>query len=143
MSFDPTVIREALAARIKAGISRDVNVYPYDTPKVMPCICIREPSDYLAYHQSFGDDNPLVAMRLVIDIITTAPSEDGQLFLDALRAVGTAASVPDAIEEDRTLGGVIADCIVRNGTGRQRYEAPGVDGYYASLNVSIYRHKGA
>lgn len=137
MSLNLTAIREALADQIQAGISEEISCFPYNTPKTGTCIVIREPDQYVGYHETFGA-NGIADVQLIVDLVVSAMSEDAQRLLDEMRSsgLGMTNSVIDAIEADKTLNGTVSDCIVRSSTGAQLYGPEGAQ-FAASLLVEI------
>lgn len=127
MSLNPRAIREAIAATLRAGVAREVHVYPYppDSPQ-FPCVIVHAGDspggggEYLAYHESFSDGS-VVAVRMCLQVIYAATrSTDSLIALDDLLATvgssgavsGFESSIIDVIERDRTLGGVVNTCHV-------------------------------
>lgn len=126
VSLDPRAIREAIVAQLRANIERDVNVYPYppDSP-VFPCVIVHAGDtpggggEYLNYHGTFSDGS-VVGVRMCLQIVYTATrSTDSLIALDDLMSTvgsgsesGYESSIIDAIEFDKTLGGVVNTCHV-------------------------------
>lgn len=116
MAFDPRAIREALAQQIKDGVQREVNAYAYipDSP-AYPYVGIRSGTPYVTYHETMKSASvgALCDFQLVIEVAQNARTQDAQIFVDDLVAAGTGemSSVVDAIEADRTLGGLVDTCV--------------------------------
>lgn len=131
----------ALANQIDSGTSRALACYhlvPPSTPQ-FPCAIVRTGDPVISYHETFGA-SPLADVQLEVLLMASGTSDlDSQIAVLELLSTDTANSVAAAIEADKTLGGVVANCIVRTGSGLSR--ADGADGsapVMASLAVSIY-----
>ena len=111
--LDIQAIRRALAAQIKAGITRTPNVYAYlpDDPQ-LPCVGITADDPYVSYFTTLGGDCNL---RLFVRICASGRAEDSLIFLDDLLSQGATAtsSVVDVIIADKTLGGLVEECLPR------------------------------
>jgi hypothetical protein len=113
-------IRNALAATITNGVSRQTNVYAYPVgdPK-FPAITIEPDSgDYVDYWLTFGAAG-LAAVRLVLVLEPGGndPVSAGIALDDYLSAgTGNGSSVIDAVLADRTLGLAGCDCVITSAT---------------------------
>lgn len=111
-------IREALAATIHTNTGRKINAYwcTTMTPQFPSVTVEPHPDTYVDYWQSFGPDGTADAMlRLKLEVT----GQDGPAVatqLDAMLSAGTGAplSVIDAVMRNRTLGGLVADCVPLN-----------------------------
>ncbi len=129
-------IREALAAQIEAYVSRDVNGYPYGTGGLIGtrCVVIAPAGDYVSYFGTFGEDG-LADLRLEVKVIpTNATTIDAQIALDDYLSIGqgNASSVVDAVHSDRTLGGLVEDCVCLTASG------PGDPEGLAEISGTLY-----
>ena len=132
MALDLNTIRTALDTRITAAInasSRPANIYAYppDSPE-LPAIMIRPrtgTATYVQFHKSFSNttqgDNALVGIELEIEVRVGGWDIDAQIAMDAYLGTATTASIINAIESDKTLGGVVESCWVRAVNAPSRY----------------------
>jgi hypothetical protein len=111
MALDIVALREAVAATIRSGIDREVNVYEYEpaTP-ICPAVIIRPSTleDSVEFIRTMR--NPAYNVKLEIWCLTdTGVSSDGQRLLDQMLSAGSGqtTSVRDALDADNTLGGVV------------------------------------
>lgn len=114
MSFDLSAIHTALADQIAAGIADDVTVKPYPFSGANPpFIEIWPGGQYVDYAGTFGADG-LGDIQLEIHVaFPTANGETTFKVMTRLLSVGTgfSSSIADAVMADRTLGGVVQDCV--------------------------------
>lgn len=116
MALDLASFRAALAAQINSYISGSeypANVYDYapDSPALNAVIIRPKPSDdFIAYRGTFGA-NALTTSTWEIEV-RCSNSMDGDKAMDCYMSTGTPASIIDAIDTDRTLGGVVGDCTI-------------------------------
>lgn len=131
----------ALANQIDAGTSRALACYHLVPPTVpqFPCAIVRTRDPLINYHETFGSA-PLADVELEVLVLAHGTSDyDSQVAVLELLSTDSANSVPNAIEADRTLGGVVGNCVARTGSGLSRSD--GADGsapVMASIAVSIY-----
>jgi hypothetical protein len=136
-TLDLRTVMTALANQIDANTSRALACYdlqPASVPQ-FPCAIVRPAGDFVAYHTSFGTD-VLVDVQLEVVVMASGTSDiDSQIaVLDMLSAgAGKTSSIIDAIEVDRTLGGAVANTIVRTASGLSR--AASEDGAAAVMAV--------
>ena len=116
--LDLAAIREALAAQLKAGLDKSLNVYAYvpDSPR-FPCIAVTHGDLYVDYFVTFSPSG-LANVNLKIIAAHDSRSEDSQRTIDRLLSVGSGSdsSIVDVIYADPTLGGAIANCRVLTAT---------------------------
>jgi hypothetical protein len=107
-------IREALAAQIAGYMQRDGTVHPYEPgDHVQPAVVIRPADPYVAYFGTMGP-NGISDILLDVDIeVAAAQSASAAKAMDDYLSAGTGntSSVVDAIHSDRTLAGVVGDCV--------------------------------
>ena len=109
-------IHNALADQIRVGIDRQTNVYPfpngsYNTPAVT---VHSDPSGYISYWGTFGPNGDAdILLRLKIEV-DAADVESMCIKIADYLSVGTGndSSIVDAVMADRTLGGVVGDCVI-------------------------------
>lgn len=119
MAFNVETIHRALASQIQAYLKangRDTNVNPFPSGILSPpSITVEpDPSGYIpSYFETFGtagyaDIN--VRLKIEVDAIET---ESVGIKIASYLSVGTSngSSVVDAIRSDKTLGGVVDDCL--------------------------------
>ena len=124
MALDLGAIRNALADQIRAALAvsgREANVYAYppDSPE-LPAVMIRPregAAEYVQYHQTFSSneqgDGALAGIELDIVVRVGGWDIDAQIAMDDYLSTGTAASVINSVESDKTLGGAIETCWMR------------------------------
>ena len=116
MSFDLRAIHNGVADAIRGGVQRatglDVKAFPFGSHD-RPFIEIWPAPDYINYFLSMtsegrGDINLLVHGELAV-----GDAETGFRWMTDLMSSGTGfdSSVPDALRADKTLGGVVEDCV--------------------------------
>jgi hypothetical protein len=89
------------------------------------------------YHAAFNKG--LMHLTCQIHIITgTASDRAGQTALTTYTDAGGSKSVPVAIEADKTLGGVVSDCIVLRSRPTTVDEINALGYYGAILDLQIY-----
>lgn len=113
-------IRVALATQISANLARGTSVHPYDPgDHTQPAVVIRAADDYIAYFGTMGP-NGVSDILLDVDVeVAAAQSASAYIAMDDYLSAGTGndSSVVDAIHSDRTLGGVVGDCICLTADG--------------------------
>jgi hypothetical protein len=129
MAFDPEQIRRALAAQLEQQL-REVNVYWYEpTAPVLPAVYIRpSPEAYIGYFATAGPSGiGDLALQIVVEV-GGADSENVASNLNTFLRVGSGFvnSVPDAVMKDKTLGGVVQDCVVLRADVDDEIEGKGV-----------------
>ncbi len=124
MALDLAAIRNALAAQIRDALtasSREANVYGYppDSPE-LPAVMIRPregTAEYVQYHETFSSneqgDGALAGIELEIVVRVGGWDIDAQIAMDDYLSTGTAASIINAVESDKTLGGAVESCWIR------------------------------
>jgi hypothetical protein len=110
-------IRRAVAGQLQdASVVAGLNVYAYPPARVaLPALLVLpDPGAYVAYHRTF--EQPIGEVQLVVRAILPA-SATGQVQafeqMDLLLSSGTdeGASIVDVLMADKTLGGVVDDCL--------------------------------
>lgn len=107
-------IREALANQIVAHVSRPISGHPYDPgDHTQPAVVIRAASEYVAYFGTMGPNGEAdILLDVDIEVASTQSSSAGIAMDDFLSAgTGNTSSVVDAIHFDKTLGGLVANCV--------------------------------
>ena len=109
------LIRKAVKAQIETNLNRETTVYAYgQAEQAYPCIeILPAQGEAVGYFKTFGDGG-LGDLRLDLHIYTTAADPvSAQIALDDYLSIGgdNQSSVVDAILVDRTLGGVVEDCV--------------------------------
>jgi hypothetical protein len=107
---DITGVHRAIATQLAANIARDWNfaAFPY-SGKPLPCIEVWPDSDYIQYFATFGSGGVAeIRLRLRVEV-ATADAETTFIQLTDVLSTGTGetSSIPDAINTDKTLGGVV------------------------------------
>jgi len=110
--LDIQAIRRALAATIKASITRTPNVYAYlpESP-ALPCIAVTADDPYANYFQTLGM-NPECDLRFLVRACASGRAEDAMILIDDLLSAGTGttSSIVDAIRANPTLDGLVEAC---------------------------------
>lgn len=144
MALDIKAITSALADQIDANTSRSLACYSLQPPTVpqFPCAIVRTGEPLVAYHETFGPGvGVLVQISLEVLLMAQGATDiDSQIVIFDLLSSGTGktSSVIDAIEADRTLGGLVADCFVERASGLARVASEtGADAISSTLTVTI------
>jgi hypothetical protein len=110
-------IREAIADQLANGLDRETNTYPYalgaDAMRAPYVVVMPPGGDYIAYYATMGDQGTTdLILNLHIVTASTDPMSC-QIALDDYLSIGgdNQSSVVDAMNADRTLGGVVGDCV--------------------------------
>lgn len=117
MAVNLATIHNALATQIAAHITRETNVDAFPSrPYNPPSITVHsDPSNYLAYIGTFGPNGEAdLMLRLKVEVDASDGLESVCLKIADYLSVGTGngSSIPDAVMIDKTLGGVVASCVV-------------------------------
>lgn len=132
MALDLVALRSALKTQIKNALDASAtpaNVYDYppDSPE-LPAVLIRPRTNtptYVQYHQSFAStnqgDGALAGIELEIEVRTGGWDIDSARVMDRYLSTGTAASIINAVEADKTLGGEIESCWIRAAAAPARF----------------------
>jgi hypothetical protein len=109
-------IHVALADQIRAGIDRQTNVYEFPNGSYNPpSVTVHsDPSGYISYWGTFGPNGDAdILLRLKIEVDAGDLASVCIKIADYL-SVGTdnGSSIVDAVMADRTLGGVVGDCVI-------------------------------
>jgi hypothetical protein len=116
MALDLEAIHTAVADQIRNNVAREINVFPLrpENPP-FPYLAVVPGDPYVSYHETFASSTvgALCDVQLELLIVQNARSIDAQMFILELLSAGTGenSSVVDAIETDRTLGGVVETCL--------------------------------
>jgi len=108
-------IHNALSNQIRAGVSRDTNVSAFpDGSLVYPSVTIHSDPEYVSYWGTFGPNgNADLKLRVVIEVGAGDLMSVCLKIADYLSVgTGNTSSVVDDIMADRTLGGVVGDCVI-------------------------------
>jgi len=102
-------IRQGIADNLSDAYGTDVQVSPYalEAP-IAPTLQVKAPDD-VEYNESMGHGPLSIWTMIVQGFAGSAFSQGAQNRLDEWVSV---AGVKAAIEADRTLGGIVHDCIV-------------------------------
>lgn len=115
MSLDLVAIRRAVADRIRSTAhAAKVDVQAYVQPQPMfPIIGVFPGTgDYVSYFETMGP-NGEADVILELRTVVAYGAIDSQILLDEMLSSGTGQtkSIIDALMADRTLGGVVEDCV--------------------------------
>lgn len=135
-------IRDALAAKVKAYITdAEFEVDGYPGLRMAPVIAVTPGDDYIGYWESFSGAG---YGRVSYEVSALVPNVSGEWdaaerVADRLLSVGSEHpnSIADAImQTPRTLGGLVADMITRNGSITRT-----ADGVVATVTVDCTAKK--
>ena len=138
MSLDLQAVRTALAAQIQTRLGSVVNVYSnaVDDPRPPSISITPNPAGYVTYWESMTSTGR-AGMRVLLVVDAGARMVDAQIALDEYLGIGGARSIFDAIEFDRTLGGVVESCVMMRADGPSASS-----GLVATIPIEIYAKKG-
>lgn len=107
MSATTSEVKTALARALKS--IKGLRAYDYQPDQPNPPMAWPTVDD-ITYHGAMAGGNVVYRMTVSV-IVGRAAERSAQAFLDRLTAFD--GGVREAVEEDRTLGGVVQDVIVR------------------------------
>jgi hypothetical protein len=134
-----TPIRVALAEQIGHYLDDPANVtaYPGIIADAYPLIEVDFPDgDYVSYFETMGPNgNADILLEVNIWCSTGAGLESSAMQLDNYLSVGlyNNSSVVDAVMSDRTLGGLVSDCVALTAGDVGRFS----DGFKGTVHVMI------
>jgi hypothetical protein len=144
---DLAAIRNAIAANIAAATGLRADGLAHDTVTV-PCAVVLPGNPYITYGVTM--DGPVmggavmgnavnIALSVLVLVSDAPPADQTQQVLDAYLGVGQHAdvtvSVPDAIEADSVLGGLVDFIQAQSVTQYGRIEYGGITYFGARINV--------
>lgn len=109
-------IRAGIAANLSATFSPSVNISPYQLETVMPPLI--EVVGLLDTNYDLAAASGVDELMIAVDGFPGPISRGAQIVMDTWLARG-ATSVKNAIETDRTLGGIVHDCFVMSASGQK------------------------
>lgn len=146
---DLAAIRNAIAANIAAATGLRADGLAHDTVTV-PCAVVLPGSPYITYGVTM--DGPVmggpvmgnavnISLSVLVLVSDGAPADQTQQVLDAYLGVGqhadVAVSVPDAIEADGTLAGLVDFIQAQTVTQYGRIEYGGITYFGARVNCIV------
>lgn len=142
-TLDLRAICTALANQIDTGTTRALACYELVPPNMpqFPCAIVRTATELVRYRETFGASAVALAdVELEVLVMHQGTSDnDSQIAVLELLGTASANSVPNAIEADRTLGGVVGNCYVRSASGISKAVAPdGSEAAMSVISVSIF-----
>ena len=152
MALSLSAIRDALADQINDALqvsSRAANVYPYppDSPE-LHAVLIRPRAgsgEYVQFHQSFSSnvqgDGALAGILLEIEVRAGGSDIDAARAMDDYLSTATDCSIINAVEADRTLGGVIEDCWIRAVSAPVRFFGDNREWLSATFELEAYERR--
>lgn len=111
-------VHRAIASKLRAAVSRDVNVSPWPFSDMqLPRIEVWPDDDFVNYYEeSDSDEGPTrVRGRCRIEVSTIDGETAFRIMTDLLSWEGP-SSIRAALMSERTLGGVIDDIVVLSAT---------------------------
>lgn len=112
MSLDYRAVKDALATQIEEYVDRELTVRPYRAlPGTFPCLTMKVGTTTFETMSSGG------FAKVLLDLVLTvnhADPDSAEIAMDDFMSVGSAfpSSIIDAVQSDRTLGGVVSTCKV-------------------------------
>lgn len=130
-------IRNALADRITEYTGLRAQGQAHDS--VTPPVAVVLPGNPLINYADTMDGAVTINLVVLVIVSDAAPVEATQRALDSYLGVGEPGivSVPEAIEQDNTLGGLVHYIQANNATGYGRIEYSGVIYFGARVNVVV------
>lgn len=129
MAFNVEAIHRALATQIKAHLTRDTNVDPFPSGPFMPPSVTLYPGagEHINYFESFGPAG-IVTLNLRAKIEVDGDPESQFIKISDYLSIGTGnnSSVIDAIHFDKTLGGLVDQCVALTAQWADPDTDPGV-----------------
>ena len=136
---DLTAIRNALAARITQYTGLRADAQARDS--VAPPVAVILPGNPVINYADTMDGTVTINLMVLLIISDAAPVDATQRALDAYLGVSTSpvigSSVPEAIEQDNTLGGLIHYIQANNATNYGRIDYAGQTYFGARVNCVI------
>lgn len=118
MAFNIGTIRAAVATRLSASLT-STNCYKREvgTPRLNAIIVHLAPGDTITYFDTMSASGDAV-LNLELEVLVGGNDENAQIRLEEYLSCGTGStySIHDAIETDRTLGGVVDYCVALTAT---------------------------
>lgn len=140
MAFDYNAIRAALAAQIKNGVNREVNVYDGFVPSTPtpPAIIVFPGTEAVRYEQTFHRPQCTVEFELWV-LANPGGGVDGQRLMGEFMSSGTGQtnSLRDAIAADKTLNGTVDSAFIDSAEYRGRFESGRPDSQ-VSLDWAVF-----
>ena len=135
-----SAIREGLRAQLAANLdlspysATQISAYGLSNP-TPPCIQVIGPEE-ITYHRAM--QNGHADWSITIQALAGLTSDRGaQELLDRMLESTGSASVRAAIEADKTLGGVVDNCIVRGASGYRQYTTAQGDVLACEFSVAV------
>lgn len=145
MALDLVAIHEALAGQIDAAVI-DAHIYAHvPGAPLFPFIAIAGDVEYVNYWGTFSDGGNKPVRLTVVVGVAKGPGPEAQRTLDEFLSSGAgyeSTSIVDAIHADKTLGGVIDDCVVRGASGPRLADFSGTEAWVSELSVEIQKLRG-
>jgi hypothetical protein len=146
-NLDIGAIRTALAKQLRDALSDYVSVFPYRRPSMPLPALVVEPGGsegdlYVNYTVTSGNAGS-VDMWLTLELqVAHTEGDSAARLIDRFLSLGNPESILDAVHSDRTLGGVVEDCVILVGTTPEMY-SPGEAAvtWRTSLPVQIITRK--
>lgn len=129
-------LRAALATNLSLGANSEFQVSAYGLSNpTPPCIQVIGPEE-VAYHGAMqnGHGNWTITVQALVGL---ASDRGAQELLDRLLESSGSASVRAAIETDKTLGGVVDNCIVTGASGYRQYATGQGDVLGCEFSVAV------
>lgn len=132
-------IREGLAANLGSLKGCQVSAYVLPNPTPPTIEVYPDAAEGTEYHQAMR--NGLHIWRLAVrGMVSVNDGVGAQMKLDEWLADTGASSVFAALESDTTLGGLVAQVVVRGHSGYQEYARDGLEGSVLAVvwNVDVF-----
>ena len=126
-------IRNAIAANITTDV---ITCYAHAPSEPSPpCAYLVGRDPYIDYHIAQTQQLFRVNLQIVL-VASLILAEESQLRLDGWLGRG-AGSVAKAIEDDKTLGGIVQDVVVRTGTAPDVFTVGRTDYAMAAVDIEV------
>lgn len=131
MTATITQIKTGLATRLSTVSG--LRTYNYQPDQLNPPMAFAM-LESLNYHRTMR--TALTEMQFTVRVIVARATErPAEYALDTYTSATGAGSIKEAIEGDRTLGGIVDDLIVESATGMQTITAN--DGEYLGIDFTV------
>jgi hypothetical protein len=114
--LDLTAIRQGLADTVAGGTVREIQGYAYPKgDEQLPCVVVHTADEYFDPWGTIAADGGTAVINFVLEFMAPARTtfEDGLRILDEMMSSGF-----DAIQADRSLGGVVDETLLGVSSGQ-------------------------
>lgn len=104
--------------------------------QALPLAFVGPPAD-VGFHAGTSGHGRIPSNWTVTVVVSKAEERSGQQKLMAFMDLWGASSIHQAIEGDRTLGGIVDDCVCDDATFDSEIDIAGIDYYGAVFNLRV------